>query len=62
MMCNLYVINVIVKKIIRSVKIISESQSRYSIVEKLTETKLDIMTAKAELEDQILGQKQKITI
>jgi len=38
----------------------SESQSRYSIVERLTKTKLDIMTAKSELKEQVINQKQKI--
>jgi septation ring formation regulator EzrA len=37
-----------------------ESQSRYSIVERLTKTKLDIMTAKSELKEGIKHKEQKI--
>lgn len=36
-----------------------ESQSRYSIVERLTKQKLDIMTAKSNLNDEILLNIQK---
>ncbi len=39
----------------------SESQSRYSIVERLTQTKLDIMSAKSELKEELKGRAQKIT-
>lgn len=38
----------------------TESQSRYSIVERLTRTKLDIMTAKSELKEEVKGKKQRI--
>jgi len=38
----------------------SESQSRYSIVERLTQRKLDIMTAKSELKDKLKQKEQKI--
>ncbi len=38
-----------------------ESQSRYSIVERLTQTKLDIMTAKSELKEELRHKEQKIT-
>jgi hypothetical protein len=38
----------------------SESQSRYSIVERLTRTKLDIMSAKQELKEELKLKKQKI--
>lgn len=37
-----------------------ESQSRYSIVERLTQTKLDIMTAKSELKEELKHKEQKI--
>ncbi len=37
-----------------------ESQSRYSIVERLTQTKLDIMTAKSELKEELRHKEQKI--
>lgn len=37
-----------------------ESQSRYSIVERLTQTKLDIMTAKSELKEELKNKEQKI--
>lgn len=37
-----------------------ESQSRYSIVERLTQRKLDIMTAKSELNEQLKHKEQKI--
>lgn len=37
-----------------------ESQSRYSIVERLTQRKLDIMTAKSELAEKIKHKEQKI--
>lgn len=37
-----------------------ESQSRYSIVERLTQTKLDIMTAKSELKESLKHKEQKI--
>ena len=38
----------------------SESQSRYSIVERLTRTKLDIMTAMSNLNEDIIRKEQKI--
>jgi molybdopterin synthase catalytic subunit len=38
----------------------SDSQSRYSIVERLTQRKLDIMTAKAELKDKLKQKEQTI--
>lgn len=38
----------------------SESQSRYSIVERLTQKKLDIITAKSELDDDLKAKEQKI--
>ena len=38
-----------------------ESQSRYSIVERLTQTKLDIMTAKSDLKEELKNKEQKIT-
>ena len=38
----------------------SESQSRYSIVERLTQRKLDIMTAKSELKEELKHKEQKI--
>ena len=38
----------------------SESQSRYSIVERLTQRKLDIMTAKSELKEELKHKQQKI--
>lgn len=38
----------------------SESQSRYSIVERLTQTKLDIMTAKSELKEEAKHKEQKV--
>lgn len=37
-----------------------ESQSRYSIVERLTQTKLEIMTAKSELKEELRHKEQKI--
>ena len=37
-----------------------ESQSRYSIVERLTETKLRIMTSKAELKEEVKTKEQYI--
>lgn len=37
-----------------------ESQSRYSIVERLIQTKLDIMTAKSELKEEAKHKEQKI--
>lgn len=37
-----------------------ESQSRYSIVERLTQTKLDIMTKKSELKEELKHREQKI--
>ena len=37
----------------------SESQSRYSIVERLTRTKLDIMSAKSELDDGVKRLEEK---
>src|SRR3989338_10349688 len=37
-----------------------ESQSRYSIVERLTQTKLDIMTAKSDLKEALKHKEQKI--
>lgn len=36
------------------------SQSRYSIVERLTNTKLNLIQAKAELEEEIKGKEQKL--
>jgi len=36
-----------------------ESQSRYSIVERLTQTKLDIMGAKSELKEEAKHKEQK---
>ena len=38
----------------------SESQSRYSIVERLTQRKLDIISAKSELDDDLKLKEQKI--
>ena len=38
----------------------SESQSRYSIVERLTQRKLDIMSAKSDLKEEIKHKQQKI--
>jgi len=38
----------------------SESQSRYSIIERLTRSKLDIMSAKTELADNITKAEQKV--
>jgi len=38
----------------------SESQSRYSIVERLTQRKLDIITARSELDDELKAKEQKI--
>jgi len=38
----------------------SESQSRYSIVERLTQKKLDIITTKSELDDNLNSKEQKI--
>lgn len=38
----------------------SESQSRYSIVERLTRTKLDIISAKSELKEQVTMYKQRV--
>ena len=38
----------------------SESQSRYSIVERLTRTKLDIMSAKSELEEDLKESEQVV--
>jgi hypothetical protein len=38
----------------------SESQSRYSIVERLTETKLDIITKKSNLDEELKGKQQKV--
>ena len=38
-----------------------ESQSRYSIVERLTQVKLDIITAKADLKEELKHKEQKIT-
>ena len=37
-----------------------ESQSRYSIVERLTQTKLDIMSAKSDLKEELKHKEQKI--
>ncbi len=37
-----------------------ESQSRYSIVERLTQVKLGIMTAKSELKEELTHKQQKI--
>ena len=37
-----------------------ESQSRYSIVERLTQTKLDIITAKSELKEEAKHKEQRI--
>ena len=39
----------------------SESQSRYSIVERLTRTKLDIMSEKSNLKEEVTSKKQRIT-
>jgi len=39
----------------------SESQSRYSIVERLTRTKLDIMSDKSNLKEEVTTKRQKIT-
>ncbi|MBT5022843.1 hypothetical protein HOK51_03945 [Candidatus Woesearchaeota archaeon] len=39
----------------------SESQSRYSIVERLTQRKLDIMTAKFKLKEELIHKEQKIS-
>ena len=38
----------------------SESQSRYSIVERLTQRKLDIMGAKSDLKEELKHKQQKI--
>ena len=38
----------------------SESQSRYSIVERLTETKLDIITKKSNLDEELKGKQQEV--
>lgn len=38
----------------------SESQSRYSIVERLTQTKLEIMTGKSDLKEGLKHKEQKI--
>ncbi len=38
----------------------SESQSRYSIVERLTKTKLDIMTSKSNLKEELKHKQQEI--
>lgn len=38
----------------------SESQSRYSIVERLTQTKLSIMTAKSELKEELKHKEQVV--
>ncbi len=38
----------------------SESQSRYSIVERLTQRKLDIMTAKSDLKEELKHKQQKV--
>lgn len=38
----------------------SESQSRYSIVERLTQRKLDIMSAKSNLKEELKHKEQKI--
>ena len=38
----------------------SESQSRYSIVERLTETKLGIITEKSNLDEELKGKQQKV--
>lgn len=37
-----------------------ESQSRYSIIERLTQRKLDIITSKSELDDSLKEKEQKI--
>ena len=37
-----------------------ESQSRYSIVERLTQVKLDIITAKSDLKEELKHKEQKI--
>ena len=39
----------------------SESQSRYSIVERLTRTKLDIMSAKSDLSQELKVKEQKVS-
>jgi len=38
----------------------SESQSRYSIVERLTRSKLDIMTSKSKLKEEVISKEQKV--
>lgn len=38
----------------------SESQSRYSIVERLTETKLGIIQAKSQLDEEVKAREQKV--
>lgn len=38
-----------------------ESQSRYSIVERLTQVKLDIITARSDLKEELKHKEQKIT-
>ena len=38
----------------------AESQSRYSIVERLTVRKLEIMSSKSRLQEELLGQQQRI--
>ncbi len=38
----------------------SESQSRYSIVERLTETKLEIIYAKSQLDEEVKTKEQKV--
>ena len=38
----------------------SESQSRYSIFERLTQKKLDIITTKSELDDNLNSKEQKV--
>ena len=40
----------------------AESQSRYSIVAELTKTKLSIITAKSELDNEVKVSKQKVEI
>lgn len=37
-----------------------ESQSRYSIVERLTRTKLDIMSAKSKIDEEVKSREQKV--
>lgn len=38
----------------------SESQSRYSIIERLTRTKLDLMTSRNDIKSDLMRKKQKV--